>query len=92
MTDDLDQLRERTRQNRESLTDEIGRTESPTSLAPGGTAAPFVVGTRVLDRVTGQEGVVETLGGIPGVKRPLIAVRLPGGGILLRPLEELARL
>jgi len=89
MTDDLDQLRERVRQNREALSDNLSREASSTPPRADGTPRTPEPGDRVLDRITGQEGVIEY--GAPGNTdgADVFAVRLPGGGLLLRPLAQL---
>ena len=91
MSDALDQLRERVRQNRAALSDELGEPAPKTTTEAADVKRTPVAGDRVLDRVTGQVGVVE--GGVSTnvAGQTLYPVRLPGGGVLIRPAEQLAR-
>lgn len=89
MSDDLDQLRERVRQNRAALSDELGEPATKTTSDGVGVMRTPVAGDRVLDRITGQEGILELSGNVRTDGGVLFAVRLPGGGVLLRPAEQL---
>lgn len=89
MTDDLDQLRERVRQNRESLSDELRQPAPKGSTPADPVRSTPVAGDRVLDRITGREGIVEPSSGIHAVKGTLIPVRFSNGHLVLRPAEEL---
>lgn len=89
MNDDLAQLRERTRQNRAALSDELARDEAKTTTAAAAVTRTPVAGDRVLDLVSGQEGIVEMADGIMQINGPAVAVRLPSGGVLIRPRSQL---
>ena len=89
MSDDLAQLRERTRQNRAALSDELvpAGPQSPTPPAPV-TRTP-VAGDAVLDRVGGRLGVVERHVWIDSEQQTLYHVRLDNGIVMIRKASEL---
>lgn len=61
MNQQLQQLRERVRQNRAALAKEFGPDTTRSACAEQRLGCTFVAGVRVFDRVTGQEG--EVVGG-----------------------------
>jgi len=89
MTDDLARLSERARQNRAALSDEALPAAPPSTTASAGVARTPVAGDRVVDRVTGREGVIAASVSTNSKKQVIYPVRLATGGILLRALDQL---
>lgn len=89
MPNDLDQLRERARQNRTALSDGLVGSTPNTTTATGRVASTPVAGSRVLDRVTGEEGELLTTptAGAAGTGKLLVQLRT--GGVVLRDLGQL---
>jgi hypothetical protein len=58
MSTDLDRIRDRVRQNRAARRQTFADTHAPASCAEGRLGCAFVAGDRVVDLVTGEEGVV----------------------------------
>jgi 2-keto-4-pentenoate hydratase len=56
--DDLDIVRERAQQAREVRADDLVATRAAASGAGGHVSETFALDARVVDRVTGQEGVI----------------------------------
>ena len=89
MSDDLDQVRERARQNREAMSDDL-RLPGPTSTtAADAVLRPPIAGDRVRDRVTGKEGVVLPLPATRTAAGALLSVRTADGRIVVRLPESL---
>jgi hypothetical protein len=58
VSSELDRIRERARQNRTALRQTLADTRAETFTIEARLGCTFCAGTRVFDRVTGEEGIV----------------------------------
>lgn len=86
---DTDQLRDVLQQNREALTAAPSASRGNTQSAERRLGCKFAPGDRVFDTVVGEEGTVERSVGAQGAAVEIVDVRLSGGRLVARRVDQL---